>query len=872
MVACKADRVSERLVPGPALARTMVDRPRLVGLLDASPQARVASVVAPAGSGKSVLLGEWTADRPVAWLGIDRRHDDAVVFAKDLVAALAAVHPDVEPSIVSLTVAGGRRLGDAFVDALCDALASSTDRVVLVLDDLHHLGNPQIVDDLERLVDGLPDDAQVLIGSRWDPALRLGRLRLSDRLIEVRAADLAFDRAEGLELLQLVTERPVTEVQAEALVDRTEGWAAGLQLAALSMRRRDDLDEFIDGFTGDDRLVADYLTGEVLRSLEPLTRRFLLQTSVLEWLVPELCDAVTGDANGVSTMRLLVDQGHLVPVDGRADGRYRYHHLFADLLRYQLAAEDRAGEERCRRRAAAWLLGRGELRAGIEQYLALGDVDLAFELIATEGHQFFERGESATLVQWLTTIERRTHPTSPTVAINLLAAQLAGDEFDRGRETFRRIVADPALSPGERVAAQTLGALLGEGGLPTGEVHRMVGDVERLLSDVDRPTVVDFLGRGGADSCETIAGFASATAHFHDGDIATSVKQLEGVAELPGTEYPIWRTRVFGELGLCHAWQGRLDEAHRFSAAALDTARSVDALDHVSAVFAGFAMAIVSLDRLDPVQALAHLDAVAGATNRCRRPSHHHLLDIVRVRAIAATDGIDAALAELDRPGAPGTVHPVVARARLQLHARLLLRADAVDEAAALLGRSTLEAPAARIDTHLAMGDLVAARAVLDAWVPDETDLRSTVERRIRSAFVLQRAGRSGAAGTQIVAAAALAETEALLAPFADAPLALSLLRTSAPSRPLRHLRPLLESVPDPDRRATANAHLVESLTAREVGVLEYLPSRLTNSEIAEQLYISVNTLKTHLRSIYRKLQVDDRDDAVARASSLGLL
>ncbi len=853
------------------MVRTAVERPRLVEQLASSPQARVALVVAPAGSGKTVLLSDWTRGDGAAWVGVERRHDDAVVFARDLVASLAAVHPTVEASLSEFASAGGQRLGPTFVEALCAALASSPCRAVLVLDDLHHLTNLSILEDLDDLIVGLPAGAQVLIGSRWDPPLRLGRFRVSDHIVEVRADDLAFDDDEGRALLRLVTDRDITGHQAEALVERTEGWAAGLQLAGLSMRRHDDLDGFIAGFTGDDRLVADYLTGEVLRTLDPPTRRFLLRTSVLEWLTPALCDAVTGGDDGATMMRSLVGQGLLTPL-GDAHDRHRYHHLFADLLRYQLAAEDPSAVVDARRRAAQWLLGHRELRAGVEQCLAVDDVDQAFGVLSTVGLQYFERGESATLVKWLTRIAAQVDPAPPTVVVNLLAAQIAAEQYDTARETHRRLVGRADLTDGERLAAHALGVQIGMGGLPTSEVHRWVREADELLAVVDRSTVVDFLGGGGADSCETLLGHATAIAHFHDDDVDRAVAGLERVAELPGTQYPIWRVNTLGSLALCHAWQGRLTESERLSRAALETAAAFGSTDHISAIPARFALTIVHLDRLEMDDAARHLAAATTGTLRCRRPTNHHVLELLQTRWAAATEGVEAALRCFRSSPAAGALHPLTVAAQLHLHVELLLRSDSVDEAVELLRRSPYPAHAARIDASLATKDVAGARRTLEAWPQSVHDVRSTVERRIRAAFVLLAEGNTGAAGNQIAEAATLAETEALLGPFTDSPRSLSLLRTSAPTRPLRHFRSVLAAAPDADRRSAANHQLVEPLTVRELGVLAYLPSRLTNGEIASALYISVNTLKTHLRSIYRKLAVDDRDAAVARASTVGLI
>ncbi|MDN5780001.1 MAG: helix-turn-helix transcriptional regulator, partial [Humibacillus sp.] len=253
----------------------------------------------------------------------------------------------MDPSVARLVVSGGSRLGTGFVDGLALELAEVPGPVLVVLDDLHQVTNSAILADLGRLLLALPDNVRALVSSRWDLPLGLGRMRLQGDLVELRSADLRFEPDEAAQLLEVASGRAITTSQATALVDRTEGWAAGLQLAALSLANAPDVGGFIQRFAGDDRLVADYLSSEVLRDLDEHTRWFLLRTSVLKSLSPQLCAAVTQDPNAGSLLASLADRGYFLTRSEPA-GHYRYHQLFADLLRFQLAVQDPAAEAQCR--------------------------------------------------------------------------------------------------------------------------------------------------------------------------------------------------------------------------------------------------------------------------------------------------------------------------------------------------------------------------------------------------------------------------------------------------------------------------------------------------------------------------------------------
>ncbi|MCB0952588.1 MAG: AAA family ATPase, partial [Microthrixaceae bacterium] len=303
-------------------------------MLDRSNDGGLVLLVAPAGSGKSVLLSQCTQKtaRPTIWLELTEAHNDAVVLTRDLCAAVNTTHPGFDASISESVEVGGARLGDGFLDAFEAGLAQLEEPVELVLDDLHSLTNGDIGADLGTAIRSMGPEARVLLAGRWDPPFRMGRMRLDAETFEIRADELAFDAAEARELLTGLVGRSLDQIDLSTLLERTEGWAAALKLAGLSMRQADDIDLFVKRFDGDDRMVAEYLTEEVLDSLDPPTRQFLFDTAVAPWLDPDLCERLTGRTDALATLEQLNDRGlFVVPVRGHRH-RFRYHHLFADLL------------------------------------------------------------------------------------------------------------------------------------------------------------------------------------------------------------------------------------------------------------------------------------------------------------------------------------------------------------------------------------------------------------------------------------------------------------------------------------------------------------------------------------------------------------
>ena len=335
----------------PRRRRTLVSRPRLSERLSRGGESALTLVSAPAGFGKTTVLTEWLAEwlaaapageRSVAWLSLDERDNDPALFWRYLVAAFDTAAPGVGSSALTL-LQSPRPAADAVLAALLNDLGAIANDVVLVLDDFHVIGDREVQDGMAFLLEHLPPQIQLVIAGRADPALPLARLRGRGELLEVRAAELRFTAEEAATYLNDAMGLALTARDVAALEERTEGWIAALQLAALSMQGRDDVAGFIAGFAGDDRYIVDYLVEEVLQRQPDSVRTFLLQTSILSRLTGPLCDAVTGQDGGRAMLEAL-DRGNLflVPLDDRRRW-YRYHHLFADVLQAHLLDEQPHG-------------------------------------------------------------------------------------------------------------------------------------------------------------------------------------------------------------------------------------------------------------------------------------------------------------------------------------------------------------------------------------------------------------------------------------------------------------------------------------------------------------------------------------------------
>jgi ATP/maltotriose-dependent transcriptional regulator MalT len=393
-------------VPGPRPG--FVPRPRLAARLEEGLARGPVLVCAPAGSGKTVLLADWArgGGRPVAWLALDAGDNDPARFWRHVVAALDRVRPGLAGRVSPLLGPPSPRSFEGLVTAVINELAADPgpDEVLLVLDDYHLVSSAQVDASVAVLLENLPPGLHVVVSSRSDPPLPLARLRARGQLAELRAADLRFTPEEGAALLGETAGPGLPAAAAKALVARTEGWAAGLQLAGLSLRGHADAAGFAAAFSGSHRFVLDYLTDEVLDGQTDRVRTFLLETSVLERLSGELCDAVTGRAGSQAMLQEIERAGlFLVPLD-EVRGWWRYHHLFADLLRARLQAEQPGRVPALHRAAAAWSEEHDLADDAVRHALAAGDTQWAARLVERHVETLLGRSEGVTLRRWLSAL------------------------------------------------------------------------------------------------------------------------------------------------------------------------------------------------------------------------------------------------------------------------------------------------------------------------------------------------------------------------------------------------------------------------------------------------------------------------------------
>ena len=470
----------------PAPRAGLLPRAGLQSLLQSSLQAKLCLVGAPAGSGKTTLLAQWgqaAGGGRVAWVSLEERDNDPTRLWSYLVAALRTVEPGVGTVALEALRGPSVELERVVVPSLVNDLAAVSGPLVLVLDDYHLITDPICHQSLGLFLDQLPADVHVVLSTRVDPPLPLARMRARGELAELRVAELQFTDEETAELLNDSMGLALAAEDVARLAERTEGWAAGLVLAGLSLRGRPDPSGFIASFSGDDRHVADYLVAEVLDRQPEELRGFLLRTSVLERLSGPLCDALLETQGSAALLRELERSSlFVVPLDDRRQW-YRYHQLFADLLRLQLGAREPGLVPVLHRRAAAWHQAAGQVDEAIYHATAAGDFTQAGALIARHWATYWLGGQRATVARWLEGLPEAAILADPPVA--LIAAWSRGFQGASKQETERWLAAaeDEGYGgpPPDGMGSQAFGAALARATLMFDDVGRSTAAASRAL-------------------------------------------------------------------------------------------------------------------------------------------------------------------------------------------------------------------------------------------------------------------------------------------------------------------------------------------------------------------------------------------------------
>jgi LuxR family maltose regulon positive regulatory protein len=848
----------------PAPPHHAVTRPALVARLNAGLAAggRVTLISAPAGYGKTTLAAEWAAqlDRPVAWLSLDEADDDPLRFCAYLVAALGRVHPAIGAELLPALLAGQLPPQAALVGALLNNLDAAPAPFVCVLDDFHAIQDPDILGILTSLLTHGGAVLHLVLVTREDPALPLARLRARAQLTEVRAADLRFDAAEVAAFLRGSMGLALPEADLARLAARTEGWPAGLQLAGLSLRGRADPAAFIETLSGSHRFFLGYLTEEVLARQPAAVQQFLLQTSILERLCGELCDALTDDerptTDGEPALSSVIrpssavlehlDRANvfLVPLDD--EGRwYRYHHLFAELLQHKLRRECAACLPELHRRASRWHEAQAMPVEAIGHALAAGEHERVVALLERHGWSLLNQGNARRLERWLAALPAEWRQRSPRINLDfgwmrLLRGQWAqvGPHLAQAEAALAH-AGDAAGALRAECLALQANLLQAQGG--DGEAMDAANQALRLANPANlRLSALAHLALGGA--------------YRQAADYAQAERALQAAIHASRQSGDlVTEALAVAHLTLMAVPYGRL---HSAAAVAEETiARLADA---------GAAP--------PPIVGAVHgaLGLIYWEWNQAA-PARRHLEHGIRLGTLT---GHSASL--------------IYSQCNL---ARLLQAEGALGEAAALLAESARllaagapgwvrpELVVRQVGQALALGDLAGAEAYLrgsgvtpESPVSHLTDgihlawLRWMIAGRHPQALalagrILRSAEAGGRNGTLI---------QALVLGAKAGGGAAWLGRARQLAAPEGYQRIFIdEAVAE---KAPVSQDLIEPLTERELEALRLLAAGLTYAEIAERLVVSVNTVRFHVKEIYGKLGVNRQAQAVARARELGLL
>jgi LuxR family maltose regulon positive regulatory protein len=893
-------------VPGPRPG--FVARPRLAGALGGG----LVLVCAPAGFGKTALLADWlrSGGRPVAWLSLDVGDNDPVRFWRHVVAALDRARPGTGERVAPLFAPAPSSF-EGLVTALINELAaqSGENAIVLVLDDYHLIDARQVHASLAFLLEHLPPGLHLVLASRSDPPLPLARLRARGQLAELRTDDLRFTAEEAAALLRESAGTALAGAAVAALVARTEGWAAGLQLAALSLRGRSDVAGFVAAFSGSHRYILDYLTGEVLDGQPDQVREFLLETSMLERLSGGLCDAVTGRDDGQAMLERVEQAGlFLMPLD-EIRGWWRYHHLFADLLRARLQQQRPGRVVVLHRAAAAWYEEHGLADDAVGHALAAGETAWAARLI--EQHfdaTLYLRSEGETAQRWLAALPAELVQSRPRLLLAqaLLAATLGrAESMDEPVAAAERVLASAAPTAGEPFepsagkAASMLVNIPAAIALHRSFISQLRGDAEGTAAFASQ-ALAELSGDERMLS-STAQGLLAA-AEWLRGRLADAEQAF--VSSIAGWQVGQPISWGIYQLGQVQRAQGRLDAAAETYQKTLDipAVSGPPPAPPAGPAYVGLGEVAYQRNELDSA-----LRQVTEGIALCRQflypaPLGIGLVTLAWIRqAQGDPGGALEAMGEAGRaalgPAVTGLLNPVPAQ-----RARLLLAQGDVAAAARWTKERGLgpddEPGYPRESEYLVLARVLLAQdhpaqalMLLErmlAAASGQGRVGSVIEIGALRALALAACGDQDAAVDALARALALGCPQGYVRVFADegAPMAALMARLAAAQKaeraasvPSACLAKVLQALggkhdpQGPERGAVrAVPGLVEQLTARELEVLVLLAKGMPNPRIAEQLVVTLDTVKKHVSHLLGKLGAANRTEAVTRARQLGLI
>ena len=897
-----------------------MSRLRLSEKLEEGLGCRLTLVSAPAGFGKSTLLGAWTSGlsvgRPVAWLSSDTGDNDPARFWHYFIAAVDRLHPGAGDVALELLGSPQAPAVEAILTTLLNKLAVLPTDAVLVLDDYHLIESRAIHEALAFLIDHLPPRMHLVIATRTDPPLPLARLRARGELNEVRAADLRFTPEEAASFLNEVMGLELTAQNVAELESHTEGWIAGLQLAALAMRGNADVPGFIAAFTGSNRHVVDYLAEEVLGRQPEELQTFLLETSILDRMCAALCNTVSGHTDGQTTLGRL-EQANLfvIPLDDERQW-YRYHHLFADVLRQRLRQEYPDLVPELHKRASGWFEEEGLVPEAVHHALAAQDWEIAIRLIEASGMTVVLGQQGQTLLGWIDEIPEelaRERPDLCTIRALALVFSNRPDAAEASLQQAERCLRGDQTSDEAR-------AILGRIAVIRAAIARFSGDLERCV--VLGRRALEMLPQTEATARERAsAGTNAILAYQVSGDVRPAKERPleEAIASFRASGAPIALLNGINHLARMRTLQGRLRAAvatHEEAAEVASGRYGARDLVNGAAYYAGLGDIHREWNELDTAE--THLrrgtDLVAGAIMVEADVATHGYLSLARLQQ--ARGRLDDALATLqefaDLARRRNFAARLVARSEAA-RARIALMQDDLPAAVGWAEASGLDSEGKpsypREEQYLTLVRVLIAQGRLDptgSYLDDALGLLgrllgaaedggrmgSIIEILALRALALQAEHDSSDALAALERALALAQPEGYVRLFLDEGASMKallseLLKTRRKGgsgakqlTSLTYVRRLLAAFEAPhtstglsvEHGSQSGQSLYVGLTTREREVLELIADGLSNREIASRLFIATSTVKGYVHSLLRKLEAENRTRAISRARELHLL
>jgi LuxR family maltose regulon positive regulatory protein len=895
----------------PPLRPNLVPRPQLIEQLNQGLQHghRLSLISAPAGFGKTTLVSEWVqimggAMPPIAiaWLSLDGGDNDPTRLLAYLITAMQTIAANIGEGLLAVLQSPQPPPTESILTPLLNEITTIPDNFVLVLDDYHVIDAQPVDNAITFLLDHLPPQMHLVITTREDPHLPLSRLRARGQLTELRAADLRFTSSEAAVFLNQAMGLDLSTGDIAALEMRTEGWIAGLQLAAISMRGRDDAASLIKSFSGSHRLVLDYLIEEVVNQQPPNIQNFLLQTAILNRMTSPLCNAITGQDNGQATLESLEhDNLFIIPLDEERLW-YRYHHLFADLLRQRLRQTQSDLVATLHHRASEWYEQNGFIDEAIEHALHAEDFERAAHLIEEQAEAIWERGEHAKLRRWLEGLPDELVLTKPHLCILQAWDLFANGQQDAAEQRLQ--AAERALETNTDRATESSSI---EPSQLSGSVRRKIqgraavvraflaffrGDVPKIIQYSHR--ALEFLPEQDLTWRSTVS-IALGDAYRTEGDLVAAYKAQSEALEackVTGDTYLVMLSNL--KVAIILRMQGKLKRAIEMCQQQMQLANEsgLSQTGMTGWLLAVWGETLAELNDLD--EALHHAEKgiklIKGGGNLAELTwSYMCLVRILFSRGDLA--GAEEVLQEIENIARTSHVPPWITNQMAAWQARLWLAQDKLDVVFQWVEKRELTADGTF--THLDEIEFMMLARILIAQerLDEATNLLQhllkaaemggrtsrAIEILILQAKVFQAGGDTIQAMVALEQALTLAEPGGFIRIFVDeGPLMETLLKRmkAEDGRIKDYVRTLLAAFTDKESHPSALSPqpLIEPLSNRELEVLHLIAEGLSNREIGLRLYLSPNTVKRHANNIYEKLNVHSRTEAVAKARTLGIL